>query len=77
MGLPTKEDNLVGYMAAEVNSKAENLKNKMFFLIHGTEDDNVHYQQSMMLSRVLEVKDVLFRQQVNAMHLSKIFLYNL
>ncbi len=28
-----------------------------------TQDDNVHYQQSMLLSAALEEKDILFRQQ--------------
>ena len=32
-------------------------------VMHGTHDDNVHYQQSMMLAGALEEKDILFRQQ--------------
>ena len=31
-------------------------------MVHGTADDNVHYQQSMMLTRALEEADVLFKQ---------------
>ena len=30
-------------------------------MVHGTADDNVHYQQSMMFSRALEEADVLFK----------------
>ena len=30
-------------------------------MVHGTADDNVHYQQSMMLARAMEEADVLFR----------------
>lgn len=64
MGLPTITDNLHGYEQAQLLNKVENIKNKMYYLIHGTLDDNVHYQQSLMLAKVLEQNDILFRQQV-------------
>lgn len=64
MGLPTVADNLQGYEQGQLLNKVENIKNKMYYLIHGTLDDNVHYQQSLMLAKVLEQKDILFRQQV-------------
>ncbi|KAK3930969.1 Venom dipeptidyl peptidase 4 [Frankliniella fusca] len=63
MGLPTEGDNRAGYTRAQLTNKVENFKNKFFMLVHGTLDDNVHYQQSMMLSRKLEEDDILFRQQ--------------
>lgn len=63
MGLPTVTDNLKGYIDSQLINKVDNFRNKMFFLVHGTLDDNVHYQQSMMLSKALEQKDILFRQQ--------------
>ncbi|XP_072762346.1 venom dipeptidyl peptidase 4 isoform X3 [Anoplolepis gracilipes] len=63
MGLPTIADNLQGYEQGQLLNKVENIKNKMYYLIHGTLDDNVHYQQSLMLAKVLEQKDILFRQQ--------------
>lgn len=66
MGLPTVDDNLGNYQLGQLNNKVENLKNKLFMLVHGTLDDNVHYQQSMMLSRALEERDILFRQQVRS-----------
>lgn len=64
MGLPSPTDNIKGYIASSLMQHSANLANKMFFLIHGTLDDNVHYQQSMMLSRNLELHDILFKQQV-------------
>lgn len=63
MGLPTEKDNRFGYTRAQLTNKVQNFKNKFFMLVHGTLDDNVHYQQSMMLSRALEEDDILFRQQ--------------
>ncbi|XP_034243317.1 venom dipeptidyl peptidase 4 isoform X2 [Thrips palmi] len=63
MGLPTEGDNRAGYRRAQLTNKVENLRHKLFLLIHGTLDDNVHYQQSMILSRALEENDILFRQQ--------------
>ncbi|XKL65660.1 hypothetical protein PGB90_009080 [Kerria lacca] len=62
MGLPTDKDNKIGYIASSLLTNASKL-NKKFLLIHGTLDDNVHYQQSMMFARVLELNDILFQQQ--------------
>jgi len=64
MGLPKADDNLKSYEDSDVCSKAKNFRGKQFYLIHGTADDNVHYQQSLMLAKALEAEDVLFRQQV-------------
>ncbi|XP_054009789.1 venom dipeptidyl peptidase 4-like isoform X2 [Hylaeus anthracinus] len=63
MGLPTVYDNLHGYEQGQLLNKVDNIKTKMYYLIHGTLDDNVHYQQSLLLAKVLEQKDILFRQQ--------------
>lgn len=62
MGLPTPEDNLEAYKKSDVTAQAEKLRNKKLLIVHGTADDNVHYQQSMMLTRALEEADVLFQQ---------------
>ena len=64
MGLPTADDNEKGYEDSDLCRMAENFRNKKFYLIHGTADDNVHYQQSLLLAKALESADILFRQQV-------------
>ncbi|XP_011494919.1 PREDICTED: venom dipeptidyl peptidase 4 isoform X2 [Ceratosolen solmsi marchali] len=63
MGLPNASDNLWGYDQSQLLNKVDNIRYKEFYLIHGTLDDNVHYQQSMLLAKILEQKDILFRQQ--------------
>lgn len=64
MGLPTVEDNQEGYFNySDVTRKVEGIRGKKYMLIHGTGDDNVHYQQSMALAKVLEEKDIMFEQQ--------------
>ena len=45
-----------------LSHQARKLANKKYLMVHGTADDNVHYQQSMMLARAMEEADVLFRQ---------------
>jgi dipeptidyl aminopeptidase/acylaminoacyl peptidase len=63
MGTPNVTDNYRGYEEADVTKRAGNLRNKLFLLIHGTADNTVHYQQSMMLVRALTDQGVLFRHQ--------------
>uniref|UniRef100_A0A1B6HM76 Venom dipeptidyl peptidase 4 n=1 Tax=Homalodisca liturata TaxID=320908 RepID=A0A1B6HM76_9HEMI len=60
--MQTFEENLNGYMQASLLNRSSKLKNKEFFLIHGTKDDNVHYQNSMQLAKLLARNDIPFRQ---------------
>lgn len=62
MGLPTAEDNLAGYNRTDISRLAEGIRGKRYMLIHGTGDDNVHYQQALMLAKSLEYRDILFEQ---------------
>jgi len=62
MGLPTDDDNWKGYNASQVVTRVDNFRNKDFLLVHGNADDNVHYQQSMLLARALEKADIMFEQ---------------
>lgn len=60
--MSTPEDNLVGYQNASVTRNVANFAKKRLYLIHGNADDNVHYQQSMVLAKVLETADIQFTQ---------------
>lgn len=74
MGLPTTHDNIFGYDVSRLSTRADLFKGKKYFLIHGTLDDNVHYQQAMSLARSLERADVLFKQLVSCCY-CLFFLY--
>ncbi|XP_032066703.1 dipeptidyl peptidase 4 [Thamnophis elegans] len=53
MGLPEKNDNLDFYENSTVMARAENFKRVDYLLIHGTADDNVHFQQAAQISKAL------------------------
>uniref|UniRef100_A0A182Q376 Venom dipeptidyl peptidase 4 n=1 Tax=Anopheles farauti TaxID=69004 RepID=A0A182Q376_9DIPT len=62
MGLPTNFDNQRGYERSRLTALHERFRNRTYLLVHGTYDDNVHFQQAMQLSRALETHDIMFKQ---------------
>lgn len=65
MGLPIPEDNMIGYDRSRLSTLQDSFRNKTYLLVHGSLDDNVHYQQSMALARTLELSDIPFDQIVS------------
>ncbi|XP_027674902.1 dipeptidyl peptidase 4 [Chelonia mydas] len=61
MGLPVASDNLKNYESSTVMAKAENFKEVEYLLIHGTADDNVHFQQAAQISKALVDAQVDFQ----------------
>lgn len=61
---PNVTDNYKGYEEADLTKFADQLRDKQYLLIHGTADDNVHIQQSMILAKSLTSRGVLFKQQI-------------
>jgi len=64
MGMPTPESNWKGYTESSLTGMAEYLSDNSLLVVHGTADDNVHIEHSMMLAKTLVNNNILFRQQI-------------
>uniref|UniRef100_A0A8D3DNH6 Fibroblast activation protein, alpha n=1 Tax=Scophthalmus maximus TaxID=52904 RepID=A0A8D3DNH6_SCOMX len=58
MGMPT--DNSDAYTNSTVTARARNFKTVDYLLVHGTADDNVHFQQAAQISKALVDEQVDF-----------------
>ncbi|XP_028167789.1 venom dipeptidyl peptidase 4-like, partial [Ostrinia furnacalis] len=58
------QNNPTGYAESSLLTEdvVEAFRDKRYFLIHGTADDNVHFQHAMLISRLLQRRDVYFQQ---------------
>ncbi|CAH1789952.1 unnamed protein product [Owenia fusiformis] len=60
----TDGGNYKGYDESKVMAKAENFQNNSLLLIHGTADDNVHFQNSAQLMKALTHHGVMYSTQL-------------
>ncbi|KAM9804948.1 dipeptidyl peptidase 4 [Neosynchiropus ocellatus] len=58
MGKPT--ENSDAYTNSTVTARAKNFKSVDYLLVHGTADDNVHFQQAAQISKALVAEQVAF-----------------
>ncbi|XP_035208378.1 inactive dipeptidyl peptidase 10-like [Stegodyphus dumicola] len=64
MGTPHPGINYIGYEKASLLKKASQFKGKKLLLVHGTADDKVHLQHSIMFMKALIEEGVLFQSQL-------------
>ncbi|XP_052228345.1 dipeptidyl peptidase 4-like [Dreissena polymorpha] len=63
MGYPTV-DNLDAYNNSNISRFAVNFRTSRFLLVHGTGDDNVHFQHSAQLMKALTERDVYYKSLI-------------
>ena len=51
-------------LRSSLTAASHNVRDGTLMVIHGTQDDNVHIEHTMSLSRELVENDIIFRQQV-------------
>ncbi|XP_026680630.1 prolyl endopeptidase FAP [Diaphorina citri] len=66
MGTPNATGNSKSYEDADLTKRASGFKDKMLFLVHGSADDNVHIQQTMLFVKSMADEGVPFRQLVRS-----------
>ncbi|XP_041374304.1 dipeptidyl peptidase 4-like isoform X3 [Gigantopelta aegis] len=64
MGMPTGDDNIQAYKESNVSNFAENFKKTKLLLVHGTGDDNVHFQHTAQLMKTLNEHNTYYRTQI-------------
>jgi dipeptidyl-peptidase-4 len=62
-GLPSLDDNLENYRKFNVTRSAVNFTTVDYLLVHGTGDDNVHFQNTAQLVEALTNAEVDYRVQ--------------
>lgn len=60
--LDLPQANPIGYERSDIIRQAEKLRGRKYLLVHGTGDDNVHFQHSMLLAKQLQHSDIDFQQ---------------
>ncbi|KAJ2944626.1 hypothetical protein O0L34_g3978 [Tuta absoluta] len=60
--MDTPVNNPIGYHHSDLMAHANKLRGRKYMLVHGTGDDNVHYQHSLQLAKVLQHSDIAFDQ---------------
>ena len=71
MGLPLPSENFRGYQKTSLIEQCQNIKGKDYFLAHGMADRNVHFQNSMIIAKLLVNHNIPFDQHVSIEFIKK------
>ena len=75
MGLPLPSENFRGYQKTSLIEQCQNIEGKDYFLAHGMADRNVHFQNSMIIAKLLVNHNIPFDQHVSIEFIKKILLH--